>query len=86
MRFLKKLTHPFALVAEGFVVGVLLFATSGVPVFQPGSLSDGSTDSELVVSAFSPGTPGLPLPLPTTACAGMALLGLVSMGRRRKAK
>jgi hypothetical protein len=66
---------------------VLLFATSGPPVLQPASLSDGATDSELVVSAFSPGTPGTPLtPLPTTACAGMALLGLVSMGRRRKAK
>ena len=29
MRFLKKLTNPFALVAEGFVVGAILFAASG---------------------------------------------------------
>jgi hypothetical protein len=28
MRFLKKLTNPFALVAEGFVAGALLFATT----------------------------------------------------------
>jgi hypothetical protein len=28
MRFLKKLANPFALVAEGFLVGALLFATS----------------------------------------------------------
>ncbi|HEX8481522.1 MAG TPA: hypothetical protein VF650_06450 [Allosphingosinicella sp.] len=28
MRFLKKLTNPFVLVAEGFVVGAVLFATS----------------------------------------------------------
>jgi hypothetical protein len=27
MQFLKKLTNPFALVAEGFVVGAILFAT-----------------------------------------------------------
>jgi hypothetical protein len=29
MRFLKKLTNPFALVAEGFLVGAALFASSG---------------------------------------------------------
>jgi hypothetical protein len=28
MRFLKKLSNPFVLVAEGFVVGAILFATS----------------------------------------------------------
>jgi len=28
MRFLKKLTNPFVLVAEGFVVGAVLFASS----------------------------------------------------------
>ncbi len=28
MRLLKKLTNPFALVAEGFLVGAVLFATS----------------------------------------------------------
>ena len=28
MRFLKKLTNPFVLVFEGFVVGAILFASS----------------------------------------------------------
>ena len=28
MRFLKKLTNPFVLVAEGFLVGAVLFAAS----------------------------------------------------------
>jgi hypothetical protein len=28
MRFLKKLANPFVLVAEGFLVGALLFATA----------------------------------------------------------
>jgi len=65
---------------------VLLFATSGTPVLQNGSLSDGATDTELVVSATGPVLIGQPLPLPTSACAGVALLGLLSMGRRRKAK
>jgi len=73
-------------IQQGQKSTVLLFATAGNPVLQPASLSDGATDSELVVSAFSTGTPGLPLPLPTSACAGMALLGLLSVGRRRKTK
>ena len=29
MKWLKRLTNPFALVAEGFLVGALLFASSG---------------------------------------------------------
>ena len=28
MRFLKKLTNPFVLIAEGFLAGAILFATS----------------------------------------------------------
>jgi hypothetical protein len=28
MRFLGKLTHPFALVVEGFLVGAILFGAS----------------------------------------------------------
>lgn len=28
MKWLKRLTNPFALVAEGFVVGAVLFASS----------------------------------------------------------
>ena len=35
MRFLKKLTNPFALVAEGFVVGAILFATQAPDLIHP---------------------------------------------------
>ena len=34
MRFLKSLTNPFALVAEGFVVGAILFATATPNLIQ----------------------------------------------------
>jgi hypothetical protein len=73
-------------ISQGQSSTVLLFATTGLPVLQNGSLSDGATDTELVVSATGPLLQGTPLPLPTSACAGAALLGLLSMGRRRKAK
>lgn len=35
MRFLKTLTNPFALVAEGFLVGAILFATSTPNLIDP---------------------------------------------------
>jgi hypothetical protein len=35
MRYLKKLTNPFALVAEGFLVGAILFATSTPDLIDP---------------------------------------------------
>ncbi|HEU0134020.1 MAG TPA: hypothetical protein VFR28_04285 [Allosphingosinicella sp.] len=35
MRFLKKLTNPFVLVAEGFVVGALLFASHSPGLLEP---------------------------------------------------
>jgi hypothetical protein len=78
------LTTPF--LQQGTKSTVLLFATSGLPVLQPGSLSDGATDSELVVSATGPNLIGQPLPLPTAAFAGAGLLGVLSMGRRRRTK
>jgi len=65
---------------------VLLFASAATPVFQNASLSDGATDSELVVSATGLVLIGQPLPLPTTAFAGAGLLGVLSMGRRRRTK
>jgi len=71
---------------QGLKSTVLLFATSGSPVLQNGSLTDGSTDSELVVSATGPNLIGQPLPLPTAAFAGAGLLGVLSMGRRRRTK
>ncbi|HLL30540.1 MAG TPA: hypothetical protein VK403_06055 [Allosphingosinicella sp.] len=36
MRFLKKLADPFALVAEGFVVGAILFATATPSLIDSG--------------------------------------------------
>jgi len=65
---------------------ILLFAAAGAPVFQPGSLSDGASGSSLVVSATGPLLIGQPLPLPTAAFAGAGLLGVLSMGRRRRTK
>jgi len=65
---------------------VLLFASAGAPVFQPGSLSDGASASSLIVSATGPNLIGQPLPLPTAAFAGAGLLGVLSMGRRRRMK
>jgi len=65
---------------------VLIFAAAGAPVFQAGSLSDGASASSLVVSATGPNLIGQPLPLPTAAFAGAGLLGVLSMGRRRRAK
>ena len=35
MRFLKKLANPFVLVAEGFFVGAILFATQAPDLIQP---------------------------------------------------
>ncbi|HEX8574033.1 MAG TPA: hypothetical protein VF759_14915 [Allosphingosinicella sp.] len=35
MRFLKKLTNPFVLVAEGFAVGAILFASSTPGLIDP---------------------------------------------------
>jgi hypothetical protein len=63
---------------------VLLFATSGVPVWQNGTLADGSSKSELVVSAAGPQGAGTPLPVPAAAGAGMGLFGVMAAGRRKK--
>jgi hypothetical protein len=35
MRFLKKLTNPFMLVAEGFLVGAVLFASQTPNLIEP---------------------------------------------------
>jgi hypothetical protein len=35
MRILKKLTNPFVLVGEGFVVGAILFAASTPSLLEP---------------------------------------------------
>jgi len=78
------LSAPF--LQQGTKSTVLLFATSGAPVLQSGTLADGASGSNLVVSATGPNLIGQPLPLPTAAFAGAGLLGVLSMGRRRRTK
>lgn len=48
MRFLKKLTNPFALVAEGFLVGALLFATSTPDLVEPSAEPPPALDSSVI--------------------------------------
>jgi hypothetical protein len=63
---------------------VLLFATSGPPAWQNGTLADGASKTDLVVSASGPQGAGTPLPMPAAAGAGMGLFGLLAVGRRKK--
>lgn len=75
---------PGSLVA-GTDSTVLLFATSGTPVWKNASLADGASKTELVVSASGPqGGPETPLPTPAAAGAGVGLLSLLAVGRRKK--
>lgn len=48
MRFLKKLTNPFALVAEGFLVGALLFATSTPDLLDRRPAAPPALDSSVI--------------------------------------
>jgi hypothetical protein len=48
MRFLKKLTNPFVLVAEGFVVGAILFATSAPDFARPHPTPPPALDSTVI--------------------------------------
>lgn len=48
MRFLKKLTNPFVLVAEGFLVGAILFATSAPDIVQPRPAPPPALDSTVI--------------------------------------
>jgi hypothetical protein len=48
MRFLKKLTNPFVLVAEGFVVGAILFATSTPSLVEPRPAPAPALDSSVI--------------------------------------
>jgi len=79
-----QFNNPLSLSAPNSTV--VIFAAAGPPVFQPGSLSDGASASSLIVSATGPNLIGQPLPLPTAAFAGAGLLGVLSMGRRRRTK
>jgi hypothetical protein len=48
MRFLKKLTNPFVLVAEGFLVGALLFATATPDLVHPRPAPPAALDSSVI--------------------------------------
>jgi hypothetical protein len=48
MRFLKKLTNPFALVAEGFLVGLLLFATATPDLIHSRPAPAAAVDSSVI--------------------------------------
>jgi hypothetical protein len=48
MRFLNKLTNPFALVAEGFLVGAALFASSGPGLNDSHSVPSRPLDSSVI--------------------------------------
>jgi hypothetical protein len=48
MRFLKKLTNPFVLVAEGFLVGAILFATSTPDLVEPRRAPPPALDSSVI--------------------------------------
>ncbi|HYJ81825.1 MAG TPA: hypothetical protein VEW26_03150 [Allosphingosinicella sp.] len=48
MRFLKKLTNPFALVAEGFVLGAVLFASSAPDLVDQRPAPPPALDSSVI--------------------------------------
>jgi hypothetical protein len=48
MRFLKRLTNPFALVAEGFVVGAILFATATPDLIDSRPAPPAALDSSVI--------------------------------------
>ncbi|MEO7177796.1 MAG: hypothetical protein ABIW83_03040 [Allosphingosinicella sp.] len=51
MQFLKKLTNPFALVAEGFVVGAILFATATPSLVDSHPAAPPALDSSVIPAA-----------------------------------
>ncbi len=51
MRILKKLTNPFVLVAEGFVVGAVLFASSTSSLVDPRPAPPPVLDSTVIPAA-----------------------------------
>ena len=48
MKLFKKLTNPFLLAAEGFVVGALLFATSTPNLVEPRPAPPPALDSSVI--------------------------------------
>lgn len=48
MKFLKKLTNPFVLVAEGFLAGAILFATSTPDLVHSRPAPPAALDSSVI--------------------------------------
>jgi hypothetical protein len=48
MKLFKKLTNPFLLVAEGFLLGALLFATSTPELVHPRAAPPAALDSSVI--------------------------------------
>ncbi|HEX8466459.1 MAG TPA: hypothetical protein VF620_01490 [Allosphingosinicella sp.] len=48
MKLLKKLTNPFVLVAEGFLVGAVLFATSTPDLVHRPAAPSAALDSSVI--------------------------------------
>jgi hypothetical protein len=51
MKLLKKLTNPFALVAEGFLAGAFLFATLTPNLVEPRPAPPPALDSSVIPNA-----------------------------------
>lgn len=51
MRLLRKFTNPFALVAEGFVVGAILFATATPDLIDRHPTPPAALDSSVIPNA-----------------------------------
>jgi hypothetical protein len=51
MKLLKKLTNPFVLVAEGFVAGAILFATSTPNLVEQRPAPPPALDSSVIPNA-----------------------------------
>jgi hypothetical protein len=48
MKWLKRLTNPFALVAEGFLVGAILFASSSPSLLDSRRQPPPALDSSII--------------------------------------
>jgi hypothetical protein len=48
MKLLKKLTNPFVLVAEGFIAGAILFATSTPDLIHSRPAPPAALDSSVI--------------------------------------
>jgi len=80
-----KASYDFSLAFPG-QTGIMLFASSGLPVYQQASVSDGATGTGLVLSVTGPQGGGTPLPTPNAACGGLALVTIAAAFRYAKSR